>query len=416
MSAAFTQFVVAALARDQASVLAAYVNGTLSARSWEHAATIWLVVALAVPLLAALAQPVALTEMGDELADSLGARATRTRTAAITLSVVLAAGAVSVAGPIAFVSLTAPQIARRLTRLAGPNLVVSALVVHSSSHWPTLPCSTSRSPTGFPSESPPWPWAASTWASCWYASGGEEHCEPDRDQRRTSPAAEQDFPRRGLRAEHLTLGYGTAPVVRDLTVDIAEGEFVAIVGPNGCGKSTLLKALGRVLRPLSGRVLLHGRDIRKQRSKDVARQLALLPQNPAVPEGITVRSLAARGRHPYHTLLRQWSPDDEAAIDQALELTGLAAHANSLVETLSGGQRQRAWVAMILAQNTGTILLDNHHVPRHRPPVRPAGTLRRLEPAGPHCGRGAPRPRASSPVRQPPHRRQRGTHRRRRHP
>ena len=173
-----------------------------------------------------------------------------------------------------------------------------------------------------------------------------------------SPAAEQDFPRRGLRAEHLTLGYGTAPVVRDLTVDIAEGEFVAIVGPNGCGKSTLLKALGRVLRPLSGRVLLHGRDIRKQRSKDVARQLALLPQNPAVPEGITVRSLAARGRHPYHTLLRQWSPDDEAAIDQALELTGLAAHANSLVETLSGGQRQRAWVAMILAQNTGTILLD----------------------------------------------------------
>lgn len=128
MSAAFTQFVVAALARDQASVLAAYVNGTLSARSWEHAATIWLVVALAVPLLAALAQPVALTEMGDELADSLGARATRTRTAAITLSVVLAAGAVSVAGPIAFVSLTAPQIARRLTRLAGPNLVVSALV------------------------------------------------------------------------------------------------------------------------------------------------------------------------------------------------------------------------------------------------------------------------------------------------
>lgn len=128
MSAAFTQFVVAALARDQASVLAAYVNGTLSARSWEHAATIWLVVALAVPLLAALAQPVALTEMGDELADSLGARATRTRTAAITLSVVLAASAVSVAGPIAFVSLTAPQIARRLTRLAGPNLVVSALV------------------------------------------------------------------------------------------------------------------------------------------------------------------------------------------------------------------------------------------------------------------------------------------------
>ncbi len=128
MAAAFTQFVVSALARDQASVLAAYVNGTLSARSWEHALTIWLVVALTTPLLAPLARPVALNEMGDELADSLGANAARTRTSAITLSVVLSAAAVSVAGPIAFVSLTAPQIARRLTRASGPNLVVSALV------------------------------------------------------------------------------------------------------------------------------------------------------------------------------------------------------------------------------------------------------------------------------------------------
>ncbi|KUP97096.1 FecCD family ABC transporter permease [Thermobifida cellulosilytica] len=127
MAASFTQFVVSALARDQASVLAAYVNGTLSARSWEHALTIWLVVALASPLLAALARPVALNEMGDELADGLGARAASTRTAAIAVSVVLSAAAVSVAGPIAFVSLTAPQIARRLTRACGPNLAVSAL-------------------------------------------------------------------------------------------------------------------------------------------------------------------------------------------------------------------------------------------------------------------------------------------------
>ncbi|MEY9212407.1 iron chelate uptake ABC transporter family permease subunit [Thermobifida halotolerans] len=128
MASALTHFVVAALARDQASVLYAYVNGSLSARSWEHALTIWLTLALAAPPLAALARPVALNEMGDELADSLGARAAATRAAAITLSVVLSAAAVGVAGPIAFVSLTAPQIARRLTRAAGPNLVVSALV------------------------------------------------------------------------------------------------------------------------------------------------------------------------------------------------------------------------------------------------------------------------------------------------
>jgi iron complex transport system ATP-binding protein len=161
-----------------------------------------------------------------------------------------------------------------------------------------------------------------------------------------------------LSAQGLTLGYGAEPVVRDLDLEVAEGEFTVIVGPNGCGKSTLLKALGRVNKPLSGRVLLHGRDVRGQRAKAVARQMALLPQSPSAPEGITVRALAARGRFPHHTLVRQWSPQDETAIRRALELTGLSDLADTQVGSLSGGQRQRAWVAMVLAQDTGVILLD----------------------------------------------------------
>ncbi|WP_017573891.1 ABC transporter ATP-binding protein [Nocardiopsis halotolerans] len=161
-----------------------------------------------------------------------------------------------------------------------------------------------------------------------------------------------------LSAEELTLGYGGEPVVRDLDLGVAEGEFTVIVGPNGCGKSTLLKALGRVRKPLSGRVLLHGRDVRVQRAKAVARQMALLPQSPVAPEGISVRALAARGRFPHHTLVRQWSPQDETAIQRALELTGLADLADSQVGSLSGGQRQRAWVAMVLAQDTDVLLLD----------------------------------------------------------
>nr|WP_040702594.1 ABC transporter ATP-binding protein [Nocardiopsis ganjiahuensis] len=161
-----------------------------------------------------------------------------------------------------------------------------------------------------------------------------------------------------LTAEGLTLGYGADPVVRDLDLTVAQGEFTVIVGPNGCGKSTLLKALGRVNKPESGRVLLHGRDVRSQRPKAVARQLALLPQSPLAPEGITVRALAARGRFPHHTMLRQWSPEDETAIAAALELTGLTALADVQVGSLSGGQRQRAWVAMVLAQDSATLLLD----------------------------------------------------------
>ncbi|MEV2277226.1 iron chelate uptake ABC transporter family permease subunit [Nocardiopsis sp. NPDC049922] len=128
MAHAFTQYVVAVLARNEAAVLSAYLYGSLGARSWDHAATIGITLAAAVPFALALAGPVAVNEMGDELADSLGARAGRTRTAAIVLSVVLSAAAVAVAGPIAFVSLTAPQIARRTTGVPGPNLAVSALV------------------------------------------------------------------------------------------------------------------------------------------------------------------------------------------------------------------------------------------------------------------------------------------------
>ncbi|CAL9588875.1 Ferric enterobactin transport ATP-binding protein FepC [Nocardiopsis dassonvillei] len=161
-----------------------------------------------------------------------------------------------------------------------------------------------------------------------------------------------------LSAEGLTLGYGAEPVVRDLDLSIAEGEFTVIVGPNGCGKSTLLKALGRINRPVGGRVLLHGADIRAQRAKAVARRMAMLPQSPTAPEGITVRGLAARGRFPHHTLLRQWSPADDEAVDRALGLTGLTDLADARVGALSGGQRQRAWVAMVLAQDTGLLLLD----------------------------------------------------------
>lgn len=161
-----------------------------------------------------------------------------------------------------------------------------------------------------------------------------------------------------LSAEGLTLGYGGDPIVRDLDLEVEEGEFLVIVGPNGCGKSTLLKALGRVNKPVRGRVLLRGGDVRGQRPKAVARALALLPQNPLAPEGITVRALAARGRFPHHTLLRQWNPADETAIADALELTGLSELAETQVGSLSGGQRQRAWVSMVLAQDSPVLLLD----------------------------------------------------------
>jgi iron complex transport system ATP-binding protein len=161
-----------------------------------------------------------------------------------------------------------------------------------------------------------------------------------------------------LAAEHVTLAYDDSVVVRDLDLQLTEGSFTAIVGPNGCGKSTLLRALGRLMRPASGQVLLDGRAIARTPTREVARVLGLLPQAPVAPDGLTVADLVARGRHPHQTWLRQWSRDDEAVVAEALAWTDLADLADRPVDALSGGQRQRAWISMALAQGTDLLLLD----------------------------------------------------------
>ena len=161
-----------------------------------------------------------------------------------------------------------------------------------------------------------------------------------------------------LAAERLELAYDEHVVVDDLSLELPEGSFTAIVGPNGCGKSTLLRALGRLLRPTSGQVLLDGRAISRTPTREVARVLGLLPQTPIAPEGLTVSDLVARGRHPHQTWLQQWSRDDEAAVAEALARTGMTQLAHRPVDQLSGGQRQRAWISMALAQGTDLLLLD----------------------------------------------------------
>jgi ABC-type cobalamin/Fe3+-siderophores transport system ATPase subunit len=161
-----------------------------------------------------------------------------------------------------------------------------------------------------------------------------------------------------LRAENVTLGYDARVVARELDVRIPAGEFTVIVGPNACGKSTLLRALGRILRPRDGAVYLDGALISGYPAKEVARRLGLLPQSAVAPSGITVADLVSRGRYPHQRFLRQWSHADEAAVAEAMVLTGVADLSGRLVDELSGGQRQRVWLALVLAQQTPILLLD----------------------------------------------------------
>lgn len=172
----------------------------------------------------------------------------------------------------------------------------------------------------------------------------------------TTTAPSTPAPR--LVAEKVTLGYGDRVIVEGLDVEIPTGVITTVIGPNGCGKSTMLRALGRLLKPRNGTVMLDGKAISSMRTKDVARTLGMLPQSPVAPEGLTVADLVARGRHPHQSWIRQWSSDDEGEVARALALTGVADLADRPVDQLSGGQRQRAWISMALAQGTDILLLD----------------------------------------------------------
>lgn len=161
-----------------------------------------------------------------------------------------------------------------------------------------------------------------------------------------------------LEARGATIGYDKRVIAEGLNVAIPDQSLTVIVGPNACGKSTLLRALSRLLKPTAGDVVLDGKTIHGYKARDVAQRLGLLPQTSIAPDGITVADLVARGRYPHQKLLRQWSREDEAAVADAMAATRVGPLSRRLVDELSGGQRQRVWVAMVLAQQTPILLLD----------------------------------------------------------
>ncbi|MDT7839056.1 ABC transporter ATP-binding protein [Aquabacterium sp. OR-4] len=159
-------------------------------------------------------------------------------------------------------------------------------------------------------------------------------------------------------ATGLQLAYERRVVCDRLDLQLPRGAITTLIGPNGCGKSTLLRALCRLITPRQGEIRFDGRPLATYGRRELARRLGFLPQVSSAPPGIRVHELVARGRFPYQGLLRQWSDEDEAAVAQALRETGLAGSAHRLVDQLSGGQRQRVWIALVLAQDTEVLVLD----------------------------------------------------------
>ncbi|KAE9651285.1 Fe(3+) dicitrate ABC transporter ATP-binding protein FecE [Pseudomonas sp. PB105] len=161
-----------------------------------------------------------------------------------------------------------------------------------------------------------------------------------------------------LQASQLDIGYGGTRIVQGLSFAPPAGKVTALIGPNGCGKSTLLKAFARILKPTQGELTLDGQAYSALSARQLARQIAFLPQVLPVPEGVSVRQLVAYGRSPHNSLWGRLSGSDQTQVTQAMQRLGLDNLADRALADLSGGQRQRAWLAMVLAQNAPVVLLD----------------------------------------------------------
>ncbi|MUV85070.1 ATP-binding cassette domain-containing protein [Natronomonas sp. CBA1123] len=187
------------------------------------------------------------------------------------------------------------------------------------------------------------------------ASNGSEDAGDDTP---TSNAAEGGAS--DLTGEELVLGYPTMedPVVDGESIVAEPGAVTALVGPNGSGKSTLLKGLAKQLDPDDGSVLLDGRDVHSMGTKELARKLGLLSQESTSPDSITVEDLVYHGRYPHRGFFEHVTEEDQQAVDRAIELAGCDHLRDREVGSLSGGQKQLAWVAMVLAQDTDVLLLD----------------------------------------------------------
>ena len=181
---------------------------------------------------------------------------------------------------------------------------------------------------------------------------------PDENGDTASPDADSGASE--LVGEDLAIGYPTTdePVVECANVVIPAGEVTALVGPNGSGKSTLLKAMANQLSPAYGDILLDGRTVQSFDAKALAKRLGLLSQENESPDSLTVEDLVYHGRYPHRGFFESVTADDESAVDRAIALAGVDHLRDAELGTLSGGQKQLAWIAMVLAQETDVLLLD----------------------------------------------------------
>ncbi|NMA65426.1 MAG: ABC transporter ATP-binding protein [Clostridiaceae bacterium] len=160
-----------------------------------------------------------------------------------------------------------------------------------------------------------------------------------------------------IKLSNISAGYNKIEIIKNINISLEEGSITSIIGKNGCGKTTLLKTASNLLKPFSGQITVNGKDISTIPNKELAKKLSFLPQLRAVPN-ITVYNLVMHGRYPYLGFSRTPQKEDKIIVEKAIESMNLGEYINKNIQELSGGQRQKVYIAMILAQNTDIIFLD----------------------------------------------------------
>lgn len=161
-----------------------------------------------------------------------------------------------------------------------------------------------------------------------------------------------------ISTKNLNISYGNLDIVKNLNLEIPKGKITTIIGSNGCGKSTILKTIARIIQPKSGDIYINNINLKDQSPKEIAKNMAVLPQSPQAPSGLTVEELIAYGRFPHQKGFGKLKKEDNDIVTWALKSTNMNEFRDRPMEALSGGQRQRAWIAMALAQQTDILILD----------------------------------------------------------
>ena len=161
-----------------------------------------------------------------------------------------------------------------------------------------------------------------------------------------------------LKIEGLEYEIGKQKILKGIDLEIPKGKFVGIIGPNGSGKSTLLKNIYRVYKPNKGKIYIDGKEINEMKSKEIAKELAILAQESSTQFDFTVEDVVKMGRYPYKSMFEDYSKEDIKLVDEMIKRVGLEKYKDRNFNTLSGGEKQRAFIARALVQDTDFIILD----------------------------------------------------------